>query len=227
MPHLLFGHIDTVGDSSKDEEKNRYRVRLDEHKIVTGWIFQLKQFTLKNQQDGSFDVDEPVAVLMHEDMVNGVILGAINNANTPPKETDPDIYQMYFEDKGYVKYDRKNHKIDVYVEGSNNEINVTAKEGKVNIDCDEATIKAATMVTIDGKLTVNGEAKFKDNVDVDKDVAVTGKLDVTMDIATNGKLSATTGIESTADVTAGAGVISLLTHKHPTAAPGPPSTPIP
>jgi len=76
-------------------------------------------------------------------------------------------------------------------------INITA-DGDIVITCDTAHIDAANGVDITGNVEVAGT------------------------------ITATGNIVTTADVKAGAGgLITLLTHKHPTAATGAPSTPIP
>ncbi len=210
---LRFGKIDQIGDSSKEEEKGMYKVRLDDDDIVTGWLLQLKRNAGKNYDDFSYDENEPVAVMLCDDNRTGVILGAMNNKNTEAKETDKDIEQKYFSDDSYVKYDRKNHKYEIYVKGSGNEVNITADDGEVNVVCKNATITATDTVKVDGKLHVTKDATFD------------GKVDVTGDISGNAKVKATTGIESQGDVKAGGGTISLLTHKHNVTGIGSPTGP--
>lgn len=57
---------------------------------------------------------------------------------------------------------------------------------------------------------------------------ITGAVDIVGNVEITGTVTATGNIISQADVKAGAGgLITLLTHKHPTAATGAPSTPIP
>lgn len=191
MAELYYGNIDQIGDANKSEEKGRYRVRLNADDIVTGWIYPLKKNTKDNVDDYSYDEQEAVAVLMNENMREGVILGALNTKANPPKETDVDIQQFQFKDESYFRYDRKNHKFDVYIKGSNNKVNITADGGEITVNCKNATISASDTCKIDAKLTVTKDAVFQ------------------------GKISAVDEIKSDVEVKAGPLGIALTTHKHP------------
>lgn len=85
--------------------------------------------------------------------------------------------------------------------------------GKYTLDMKgEVTIKGAPKVTVDCDLQVNGSIKANG-------------------VEASGTIKADGNIESKADVRAGtttpATTVKLLTHLHPTAAPGPPSPPTP
>lgn len=93
---------------------------------------------------------------------------------------------------------------EIRIKKSTGEITVISSD-KVNVQASEVTIDASE-VTLTGNLKVDGDAD------------VGGKVDVTGGIKANGEIEGS-------DVKAG--VIRLLTHKHPTAATGPASPPIP
>lgn len=151
---LFYGFIDQIGDSSKDEEKGRYRVRIPSDGIVTGWLYQLKRNSLKNQEDWVYDENEPVVVVLskRDDYRTGVILGAVNTKNSPQKETDVDIQQMYFEDESYVRYNRDTHILDVFIEGDDAVVNLTCNKGTINVKSKNDLKIDST----DGKVIING-----------------------------------------------------------------------
>lgn len=99
---------------------------------------------------------------------------------------------------------------------ANVEIKITKSTGAITvISSDEINVQGST---------VNIEA---DEVNITGDLSVSGKTDLTGDVTAGAKINATGAIKSTVDVTAGPLNLSLLAHKHPTAATGPPSPPIP
>jgi phage baseplate assembly protein V len=193
---LKFGKISDV-----DAGKGLARVNFDDDDMVSRWLPMLVLKSKSDKYSYCFDVDEHVACMMDEHCEDGVVMGAIYDSKNKPDGGDKDKLRVKFNDGTAVEYDRKNNKLLVEVKGD-----IEFKADKtVTIDCPDNTIK--------GKLTV------------EQDVTMQGKLDVTSDISSNGKVSAATGVESQADVKAGAGVISLLTHKHTSAAPGSPTGP--
>lgn len=151
-----FGKIDQVGDPNKQEEAGRYRVRLADELIVTGWLFQLKMSVLNNQQDWVYDIGEPVMVFLWDDNRTGVIMGSINTSKSPNATTDKDTQQMKFKDGSYIKYNRNSHQYDISI-----------KSGKANIVADDdITVKSnnGTVILNDG--SNNGipiEAKIEEN----------------------------------------------------------------
>jgi phage baseplate assembly protein V len=78
--------------------------------------------------------------------------------------------------------------------------------GDVEITCVKATVTASDSVTIDAPTT-----DFIGDVNIQGDVSSTGNIDAIGDVK-----AGPTGVR-----------VSLLTHVHPTAAPGPPSPPTP
>ncbi len=80
----------------------------------------------------------------------------------------------------------------------------------------------------DGLLIGDGDTILEvkaDGFEFTGDVSIEGALNVDGDIDTTGGITATGDIEATGDVTAGPLGISLLTHTHPTTAPGAPTGP--
>ena len=122
---LHIGKINAVGDPNNKDESNRYRVLIPEDNIVTGWLFQIKRSSIKNQDDFVYDLNQPVVIVLFENHREGFILGAFNNKNTPPKTTDKDTEQTTFSDGTIIKYDRNAHTY---------EIDTTQAGGKVIIN---------------------------------------------------------------------------------------------
>jgi phage baseplate assembly protein V len=107
--------------------------------------------------------------------------------------------------------------------GNKDKVKITFSDGgsveydrassKLTIDTSGEVDITASKVKITGDLEVSGEVKAQGNIE-----STTGNLTAAV------KVSAA-NIEATADVTAGAGVISLLLHKHISAAPASPTSP--
>lgn len=94
------------------------------------------------------------------------------------------------------------------------EIFISRSTGKVTVITDDEVSVKATKVTLDA-----------DEVVVTKKLSVKGDSEFTGKVEGKSTIAATGNITSQADVKAG--IIGLLTHKHATAATGPPSIPIP
>ncbi|HQI61901.1 MAG TPA: Gp138 family membrane-puncturing spike protein [Myxococcota bacterium] len=86
-------------------------------------------------------------------------------------------------------------------------------------------------ITLPQILTIQGDSEQFGNFRLDGDLVVTGKITVDGDVSSGGSIDASGNIEATGEVK-GADCktvtgVSLNTHVHPTAAPGPPSPPTP
>lgn len=86
-------------------------------------------------------------------------------------------------------------------------------------------------ITLPQILTIQGDSEQFGNFRLDGDLVVTGKIIVDGDVSSGGSIDASGNIEATGEVK-GADCktvtgVSLNTHVHPTAAPGPPSPPTP
>jgi phage baseplate assembly protein V len=115
-------------------------------------------------------------------------------------------------------YDGKNE-----AGGNKDKVSITFSDGGI-VEYDRSNSKltvntsgevdiTASKVSISGDLEVSGKIEAQGNIE-----SLTGNLTAAV------KVSAA-NIEATADVTAGAGVISLLLHKHISAAPASPTSP--
>lgn len=195
---LRFGHI-----SELDASKGMARVKFDEDGIVSDWLQVVVRNSISNKQESWFDVNELVACMMDEHSEEGVIIGALYDYNNAPPIGDKDTVGVTFSDGAKVTYNRSTHTLTVDCTG----------DGSVVVNCKTATVRALESVTVD-----TPTATFTGDVTIHGGVSATGN------IQTQGS------IDATGDVTALSGAplaISLLTHMHPTAAPGSPSTPIP
>jgi phage baseplate assembly protein V len=148
MSVLRSGYIDQVGDANIADELDRYVVRLGQDELETGWLPLLKMDVRLTNIDYVLDIDTPVMVLFEDnELRKGVILGAINTAKYNQKSTNKDIVLTTYADGSTIAYNSKAHSYDIKLH----------TDAKATITCQQATIKAAKGVTIDGKLTVTGD----------------------------------------------------------------------
>lgn len=192
--------------TERNPDNCKVRVRFTENNIVSGWLFVLVSTSKDNKHFYLPDVNEQVVCMMDANLETGVVLGAIySKVDTVPAGVGEDVEAMVFSDGTVVKYDRGAHRLTIDCAG---DITVTCQNADVTAS-DGATITTPTL-TVDGSLTVTGSSTMQGNIEVSGNVTATGNL------------------EATGDVKAGpGGLITLLLHKHPTAAPGAPSPPIP
>lgn len=117
---IRFGNI-----SSIDAARARVRVQFADDGIVSHWLPVLVQGSRGNQYFHIFEVNEHVVCLMDEHSENGVVLGAIYDANNTPSGTGADIAQVQFADGAELKYDRSVSTLTITVGASEMEISPT------------------------------------------------------------------------------------------------------
>jgi phage baseplate assembly protein V len=183
--------------TERDNAKGLVRVEFQEDGIVSMWIPAIQARTGRDKFFSLPDVNEHVACMMDEYAEEGVVLGAIYSKKAQPAINGDDITGVEFEDGSSVQFDRATGTITVNTQG-------------------DVIINATGNVTVTTPLTT-----------VDGDLTVTGNLNAQGNMSGGGTIQASGNIESTGGDVKAPGGISLLLHKHPTAAPGPPSPPIP
>lgn len=188
--------------SERDDPNGKVKVEFAEDGIVSDWLPVVVSRALNDKFFSLPDVNEHVACVMDENLEEGVVLGAIYDSKQQPAIQGADITAVQFQDGTKVSFDRATGVLTIETTGD-----VNMKAPSVNIDGD---------LNVDGDLDVTGDCT------VGGDINATGNIGGS-DISAGGNISAN------GDITAGLSSvpISLLTHKHPTAALGPPSPPIP
>lgn len=197
--HFKFGHITQV-----DAAKGVAKVNFPDDDIVSGWLKMAVANTKDNKVSFPFDEKEHVGCLMDEEMANGIIICAVYDTANAPAGGNKDKYSVTFKDGTKIEYDRSAHKLTADVKGAvdivaTQDVNIKTNTNATVEAAATAKIKAPT-VTIDGALTVTGA------ITAQQTITATGNI-IAADFAS--------------------GPITLLTHKHPTAAPGPPSVATP
>lgn len=172
----------------------------EEPGIESYWLQVTHRWTTETKEFSMPAVGSQVVCLMDENLEFGVILaGLYSDADPRPAAPNTSVH-LEFSDGTILEYDPAAHLLKADVQG---DVEVTATGA--------ATIKAAG-ITLDGPVTIT------ETLTVDGDSTLTGKVECmdTLEVTSTATASQFT-----------AGVISLTTHKHPTAAVGPPSMPIP
>jgi phage baseplate assembly protein V len=183
--------------TERDNANGLVRVEFQEDGIVSKWISAIQPRTGRDKFFSLPDVNEHVACMMDEFAEEGVVLGAVYSKKAQPAISGDDVTGVEFEDGSSVQFDRSTGTITVNTQG-------------------DVIINATGNVTVTTPLAT-----------VDGDLTVTGNLSAQGNMSGGGTISASGNIESTGGDVKAPGGISLLLHKHPTAAPGPPSPPIP
>lgn len=147
---LRFGNITEILP-----ESGYARVTFLDDGIVSAPLQFLTKSALKDKDSFTFDINEQVAVLMDENSVEGVILGAIYNDGTKPSEgVSPGVYRMSLENGSFVEFNRGENKLTVNF--SEGEVNVTASA--VSVNADSALVVAETVSVEATSVTVESDA---------------------------------------------------------------------
>lgn len=198
---LRFGNVTEI-----DATKGLARVSFDEDGIVSDWLPIAVKGSKANKHESWFDVGDFVACLMDKNIEDGVILGAIYDENNTPPVGNKDVESTTFSDGTLIKYDRANSKL------------IIECVGDVNVNCVNANVTASTKVTIDSP-----ESEFTGDVNIQGAVSANG-------VQSSGDIQADGAVEAGGQVVALSGTplsVSLATHNHPTAPPGPITPPTP
>lgn len=106
---LRFGVVTGI-----DEARGMVRVQYaDMDREVSYWLAVLKAKTLRDKAYWMPDIGEHVAVLIDENAVEGVVLGAIYSEADSVPVSNKDKAHIRFEDGTEIEYDRKGHVLRV------------------------------------------------------------------------------------------------------------------
>lgn len=109
---VYFGFI-----SKCDPVKGLYKVRFEEDKFESHWIFAIESNTKDNKSESGFDEGEHVACVMDKHREHGVILGAIYDDGNLPEVGNKDIWVKKFKDGSFIHYNRADKKLRLSIEG--------------------------------------------------------------------------------------------------------------
>lgn len=196
---LRFGNISEI-----DVNTGYARVRFTDNEIVSDWLQVVVMGAISTKFFHTFDINEQVVCLMDENDEEGVIIGALYNNGTPPKDGDKDVVSVNFPDGSVISYNRDSHEYDIDIKGK---VNITST-GETSIKAESVSLEAMTvditaMTNITGNLVVSGSVTA---ASISAPVISAGGLGIS-----GGNLT-TTGTVTAEDVKSGA--ISLKTHKH-------------
>lgn len=202
---LRYGNI-----CEQDPAKGLFRVEFDDDGIVSDWMPLVVPKTAKDSYSITLDIGEHVACLMDKCSENGIILGSLYSQATAPKQAGKDIASVVFDDGSKVVFDRASGTLTVDTKG-------------------DITIKTAKNTTVEASQTIL--IKAANGVTIEADTEIKGQLTVIGGIQGNGDLTVQNSISAGGEIKTQSdfvvGPYRFLSHKHPTAATGPPSPPIP
>lgn len=182
---LRFGNITEV-----DPAKGYARVTFTDDGIVSDWLQFLTLGAIKDSFSNTFSINEQVACLMDENSEEGVILGAIFNDSTPPKNAGNGIFRVKFEDNSVIEYNKNSHEYTLDIKGK---INITA-QSEANITALTEAKITAPVIKLIGSVAVTGALSVSGAISGPSGAAINGNLEVSGDVK--------------------AGSVSLKTHTH-------------
>lgn len=101
-----------------DPEKMMVRCEIpDMDKVLSPWLLIVVPNSLKNRDYYLPDLEEQIVILLDENSESGVCLGAVYSTKDTPPINNLDKRYVEFDDGTTVEYDRKNHKLEIKVNG--------------------------------------------------------------------------------------------------------------
>jgi len=174
--------------SQIDPQLMRVKVKWPTTDTESPWLFVATFNGFYNMPE----LGDQAVCLYDERRQTGVLVGVVYADEDVPY-SDDDMLAIKFPGLE-IKIAKGNGKVEITSQND-----VIVKSSKVTLDADE--------VNVTKKLTVGGEAQFKDAVKASKTIDATGIIKSSTDVQTS--------------------TVKLNTHMHPTAGTGPPSPPTP
>lgn len=194
-------------DLASDPPSIQVDIGTDEEPHLTAWLPWMTRRAGRTRKWSPPDVNEQVVILSPGgELAQGVVVpGAIFSTLFPANGTAQDLERTTYPDGSVVEYDSATH-----------HLTVTVGTGQVTVNCDTATVNAATKVEMatplvhcTQNLVVDGTALVKQQLTGQGGMAISGGTGATV----AGNMAITGGNVSTdGDVTAG--TISLKHHGH-------------
>lgn len=225
---LRFGNITEV-----DPVTGYARVTFLDDGIVSAPLQVLVRAAIQDKDTFTFNINEQVAVLMDENSVEGVILGALFNDKTNPGSgSGAGIYRMKFSDDSFIEYNKNTHEYNINVQGKVNIIStgethveaetVSVEAQQVSVDADTVAVTAIAVSVDSNELEITSPI-----VNIEGVVTVSGSMTVSGAVAaasisapsisgpgvsmSGGNMEATGEIKG---ATITDGTIDLAAHKH-------------
>ena len=128
----LFGYV-----TDYDEKKHMAKVNFPDKNIISSWLPVIIPNSKENHDELHLDLQEHVAcIMLGTGLENGFIIGAIYDEKNKPVNADKDVRMVKFSDDTTILYDRRNHKMQIDVQG---DIEILAS-GDIRIDAQRVDI---------------------------------------------------------------------------------------
>ncbi|MBK5145931.1 phage baseplate assembly protein V [Budviciaceae bacterium BWR-B9] len=152
----------------------RIRVELHESSLPSYWLQVPQGYSKSSKRRCPVELGTQVAILLKENGVDGVLLGAVYSEAEPPPMTDDDTDYIDYKDGTKVSYSPSEHHLDLNI--AQGTVSITAPAGVIINASAGVTINTASGVaihasegtTLNGNLTVNG------TIDATGDVTANG-----------------------------------------------------
>jgi phage baseplate assembly protein V len=126
----------------------------DTDNLVSGNLQILKNKTLEDKDYSMHDIGEMVAcIFLGNGSTSGFVLGAIYSDKDKPNENNQEVWAKEFKDGTKIRYDRKEHKLNIMIKG----------DAKIHVEKDKA-------------IDVGGNLDIGSGIDIN--VGATGDLNV-------------------------------------------------
>lgn len=109
---LRFGRI-----SSVDADNAKCKVSFGEDETVTDWLPTVHNGTRENSYFHTFQTEDHVAVMMNDNGITGVILGAIYSKNLQPSDGGVGKTSVVFDNGNKVVYDKATGSMEIVASG--------------------------------------------------------------------------------------------------------------
>lgn len=146
----------------------RIRVDLHENGLTSYWLQVPQGYSKKSKRRCPVELGTPVAILLKDDGVGGILLGAVYSEAEPPPIEDDDTDYMEYKDGTKLSYSPSEHKLDLNISAGT--VDITAPAGVTINAAAGVTINAASGVAINagsGGTTVIGVVNVTGDVIAD------------------------------------------------------------
>lgn len=150
-----------------DPKTCRIRVKLCENGLQSYWLQVPQSYTKSTKRRCPVELGTQVAILLKDDCVDGVLLGAVYSEAEPPPITDDDTDLIEYKDGTTLSYSPSAHKLDINL--SQGTVSITAPNGVMINASAGVTINTSSGVSINAQAgtTVTGVVNVKGDVIAD------------------------------------------------------------
>jgi|GEM_PF-5047050 len=130
-----------------DPKTCQIRVELCENGLSSYWLQVPQGYTKSTKRRCPVELGTQVAILLKDNGVDGILLGAVYSEAEPPPITDDDTDLIEYKDGTTLSYSPSAHKLDINL--SQGTVNIIAPNGVM--------INASAGITIKGTVNVQGD----------------------------------------------------------------------